>query len=151
MLQLHTIVPSKKKRKRVGRGGSRGQQSGRGHKGQTGRSGGTIRAGFEGGQTPLIRRLPKQGFSNARFKKVVEIISTDTLNKSFDDGSVVTKELLIERGIINPKKKKVFTLKVLAKGAMTKKITVKADAFSKEAAGMIERAGGKAEILVNEE
>lgn len=151
MLQLHTIVSSTKKRKRVGRGGSRGGQSGRGHKGQTGRSGGGVRIGFEGGQTPLIRRLPKHGFSNARFKKVVEIVSTDKLESLFEDGAVVTRELLIERGIIDPKKKKAFVLKILAKGSLTKRMTVKADAFSKEAAGMIERAGGKAELVIDEE
>ncbi len=144
MFRLNNLTPLVKKRKRIGRGGSRGGTSGKGHKGQKARSGGGIRPGFEGGQMPLHRRLPKHGFTNARFKKIVEIINIKRLNEIFNEGDVVSKEILIEKGIIKGKRsKRKFVLKVLGNGLLTKKLTVSADLFSKAAAEAIENIGGK--------
>ncbi len=92
MAQLNNLVSSGKKRKRVGRGGSRGGTSGKGHKGQKARSGGTVRAGFEGGQMPLYRRLPKRGFTNARFKPELIIVNLDRLDKAFNDGELLLRK-----------------------------------------------------------
>ena len=136
---------SKKDVKRVGRGSSSGtgKTSGRGENGQNSRSGGGVRVGFEGGQLPLYRRLPKRGFSNAMFKKVYAVINVSDLNK-FEDGTVVTPELLFEIGII---KKQLAGIKVLGNGEITKKLTVKAHKFSSVAKEKIETAGGKAEVI----
>lgn len=136
---------SKKDVKRVGRGSSSGtgKTSGRGENGQNSRSGGGVRVGFEGGQLPLYRRLPKRGFSNAMFKKVYAVINVSDLNK-FEDGTVVTPELLFEMGII---KKQLAGIKVLGNGEITKKLTVKAHKFSSVAKEKIETAGGKAEVI----
>ena len=142
MFRLDELAPLKKKRKTVGRGGSRGGTSGRGHKGQKARSGGKIDSGFEGGQMPLYRRLPKRGFNNVRFAQEVKIINLDALNNI--DAEQITKELLIEKGIIKSHKKKPFLLKVLAKGIVDKPLTVVADLFSESAQKAIEQAGGKA-------
>ncbi|MGB8367244.1 MAG: 50S ribosomal protein L15, partial [Candidatus Babeliales bacterium] len=98
MFRLENLVPLGKKRKRVGRGGSRGGTSGKGHKGQKARSGGGIAPAFEGGQMPLHRRLPKRGFTNARFKKVIEIVNLKHLDKIFNEGETVSKKILIEKG-----------------------------------------------------
>ena len=147
MFALHTLKPLVKKRKRIGRGGSRGGTSGRGHKGQRARSGSTIDVAFEGGQMPLYRRLPKRGFTNARFKKDVKIISLQRLEHHFADGDTVTKELLVEKGIINIKKSGGPTLlKVLGNGKLTKKLTVTADAFSASALQAITQAGGQGQL-----
>ena len=136
---------SKKDIKRLGRGSSSGtgKTSGKGHKGQNARSGGGVRPGFEGGQLPLYRRLPKRGFSNALFKKEYAVINVSDLNK-FDENSVVTAELLVEMGII---KKTLSGIKVLGNGEITKKLTVKAHAFSKTAKDKIEAQGGKVEVM----
>ncbi|CCQ93502.1 ribosomal protein L15 [[Clostridium] ultunense Esp] len=135
-----------KKRKRVGRGTSsgHGKTSGRGHKGQKSRSGGGVRPGFEGGQMPLIRRLPKRGFTNI-FAKEYAIINVEDLNK-FEDNTVVTPELLIVEGVIK-RGKAIDGVKVLGDGDINKKLTVKAHKFSKTAAEKIEAAGGKVEVI----
>ena len=147
-MKLHTLKPNEgsiKNRKRVGRGqgSGTGKTSGRGEKGQNARSGGGVRVGFEGGQTPLFRRLPKRGFSNALFKKEYAIINLDELNK-FEDGAEVSLEVLREMGIV---KKSKDGLKVLGNGTLEKKLTVKANKFSASAKEQIEKFGGKAEVI----
>ena len=147
-MKLHTITPAEgaiKARKRVGRGpgSGTGKTAGRGENGQKSRSGAGVRVGFEGGQTPLFRRLPKRGFSNARFKKVYAIINLDELNK-FEDGATVTPELLQEMGLI---KKALDGIKVLGNGTLEKKLIVKANKFSLSAKKQIEDLGGKAEVI----
>ena len=128
-------------RKGRGAGSGNGKTAGRGHKGQHARSGGGVRIGFEGGQMPLSRRVPKRGFNNI-FAKPMEIINLSALN-AFEDGAVVTAEALIEKGILN---KCEYGYKVLGNGKVTKKVTVEASAFSKSAKEAIEAAGGKAEV-----
>lgn len=136
---------SKKDIKRLGRGSSSGtgKTSGRGENGQNSRSGGGVRVGFEGGQLPLYRRLPKRGFSNAMFKKQYAVINVSDLNM-FDEGTEVTPELLSEMGII---KKQLSGIKVLGNGEITKKLTVRAHKFSSIAKEKIEAAGGKTEVM----
>ena len=136
---------SKRIAKRVGRGTSSGmgKTSGKGHKGQKARSGYSRKAGFEGGQLPLYRRLPKRGFSNALFKEEYAVINVSDLNK-FDEGTVITPELLKETGII---KKQLSGIKVLGNGSLEKKLTVKANKFSMTAREKIEAAGGKVEVI----
>jgi len=136
---------SKKDIKRLGRGSSSGtgKTSGRGQNGQNSRSGGGVRVGFEGGQLPLYRRLPKRGFSNAMFKKTYAVINVADLNK-FEDGTVVTPELLKELGII---KKELSGIKVLGNVSLERKLTVRAHVFSETAKEKIETAGGKAEVM----
>lgn len=136
---------SKKDIKRLGRGSSSGtgKTSGKGHKGQNARSGGGVRPGFEGGQLPLYRRLPKRGFSNAMFKKTYSVINVSDLNM-FDDGTVVTPELLKEMGVI---KKELSGIKILGNGSLEKKLTVRAHVFSSVAKEKIENVGGKAEVM----
>ena len=147
-MKLHELKPSEgafKKNKRVGRGvaSGHGKTSGKGHKGQNARSGGGVRPGFEGGQLPLFRRLPKRGFSNAMFKVKYATINVSDLEK-FDNGAVVTPELLKEMGIL---KKQLSGVKVLGNGNLTKKLTVKAHNFSDSAKEKIESIGGKAEVI----
>ncbi len=147
-MKIHEISPaanSKKAAKRLGRGigSGLGKTSGKGHKGQWARSGGGVRIGFEGGQMPLARRLPKTGFDNA-WKKVYSVINLDKL-EVFEDGAVVTAELLLEKGILS--KVEPYGLKVLGNGELTKKVTVKAAKFSKSAVEKIEKIGGKVEVL----
>ncbi len=147
MFELHKLAPLLKKKKRVGRGGSRGGTSGRGHKGQNARSGGGVSIGFEGGQMPLFRRLPKRGFTNARFKKETKAVNLGRLNEVFDDGAEVTRELLIEKGVIKlHKSKRPFKLKILGDGTLTKKLMVQADLFSKSAIKAIEDVGGQVRV-----
>jgi large subunit ribosomal protein L15 len=131
--------------KRVGRGpgSGLGKTSGRGENGQKSRSGASIPAVFEGGQTPLFRRLHKRGFSNAKFKTRYATINVSDLNR-FKDGEVVTPELLKEKGII---KKQLCGIKVLGNGELEKKLTIKAHRFSSSAVTKIESAGGKAEVI----
>ena len=137
---------SKKNIKRLGRGSSSGtgKTSGRGQKGQNARSGGGVRPGFEGGQLPLYRRLPKRGFNNAQFRTEFATINLSDLNKHFNDGDVVSPELLKEKGII---KKQLCGIKVLGNGELEKKLTIKAHRFSSSAVTKIESAGGKAEVI----
>ena len=130
------------KRKGRGHGTGNGKTAGRGHKGQNARSGGGVRIGFEGGQMPLARRLPKRGFNNI-FAKPLTAINVAILNQ-FEDGAVVDAAALIEKGILNDCK---YGLKVLGNGNVTKKVTVKAAAFSASAKEKIEQAGGKAEVV----
>ena len=129
-------------RKGRGTGSGNGKTGGRGHKGQKARSGGKIRVGFEGGQMPLARRIPKRGFNNI-FAQPLTSVNVCLLN-GFEDGAVVDAAALIEAGIIA---KCPYGLKVLAGGELTKKITVKAAAFSESAKEKIEQAGGKAEVV----
>ena len=147
-MKLETLPKANeaKARKRVGRGpgSGMGKTSTRGEKGQLARSGGGVPAWFQGGQSPLYRRLPKRGFNNARFETKYATINLDELNKYFNDGDVVTPEVLKERGII---KKQLSGIKVLANGTLEKKITVKAQRFSSTAVTKIEAAGGKAEVI----
>lgn len=146
-MKLHelTYTPgARTERKRVGRGHGSGwgKTSGKGQKGQMSRSGGGKTPGFEGGQTPLYRRLPKRGFTNIS-RKEYTIVNLDTLNK-FEDGSEVTLEVLIDAGLV---KKVNDGLKVLGEGTLEKKLVVKANKFSKSAQEAIEKAGGKVEVL----
>ena len=130
------------KRKGRGVGTGNGKTGGRGHKGQHARSGGKVRVGFEGGQMPLVRRVPKRGFNNI-FAKPLTAINVAVLNR-FEDGAVVDAAALIEAGIIS---ECAYGLKVLSNGTVTKKLTVKAAAFSESAKEKIEQAGGKAEVV----
>ncbi len=146
-MQLHELKPSegsRKERKRLGRGTGSGQgkTAGKGHKGQNARSGGGVRLGFEGGQTPLFRRLPKRGFTNIHRKEFAEV-NLDTLNR-FADGLEITPELLIEARIV---KKAKAGIKILGNGKVEKKLVVKAHKFSASAVKAIEAAGGKIEVI----
>ena len=146
-MRLHDLKPavgSKKAPKRVGRGtgSGLGRNAGKGEKGQNSRSGGGVRPGFEGGQMPLYRRLPKRGFTNI-FAKEIVAINIDRLN-IFEDGTEVTPELLIQKGIIGKVKDGV---KILGNGEIDKKLTVKAHKFSKSAEEKIQAAGGKVEVI----
>lgn len=142
--ELHPAEGSRHVRNRVGRGPSsgNGKTSGRGQKGQKSRSGGGVRLGFEGGQTPLFRRLPKRGFTNIN-RKEYAIVNLDVLNR-FEDGAEVTPTTLIEAGIIKDAK---AGIKVLGNGELSKKLTVKAAKFSKSAQSAIEAAGGSVEVI----
>ncbi|NMH71968.1 50S ribosomal protein L15 [Bacillus sp. RO2] len=146
-MKLHELKPnegSRKERNRVGRGtgSGNGKTSGKGHKGQNARSGGGVRPGFEGGQTPLFQRLPKRGFTNIN-RKEYAIINLDTLNR-FDEGTEVTPELLVETGLVS---KLNAGLKVLGNGSIEKKLTVRAHKFSSAAKEAIEAAGGSVEVI----
>ena len=147
-MKLHAIEQpygAVRSSKRVGRGtaSGHGKTAGKGHKGQNARSGGGVRPGFEGGQLPLFRRLPKRGFSNAPFKVEYATINVSDLDK-FEDGAVVTPELLKEMGIV---KKQLAGIKVLGNGTLEKKITVQASKFSKTALEKINESGSKAEVI----
>lgn len=146
-MKLHELKPavgSRKNRKRVGRGtgSGMGKTSTRGHKGQNARTGGGVRLGFEGGQTPLFQRLPKRGFTNIN-RKDYAVVNLDKLNR-FEDGTEVTPELLIETGIVSKEKSGI---KILGKGNIEKKLTVKANKFSSAAKEAIEAAGGTTEVV----
>ena len=147
-MKLHELTPAagsseKAWRKGRGPGSGNGKTGGRGHKGQNARSGGGVRPGFEGGQIPMYRRLPKRGFTNDMFKKVYAVINVDALDR-FEDGAEVTVETLVAEGII---KDTLSGVKVLGNGEITKKLTVKANVFSASAKEKIEAAGGKAEVI----
>ena len=146
-MRLHELKKpegSTKAPKRIGRGQGSGQgtTAGRGMNGQNSRSGGGVRLGFEGVQMPLYRRLPKRGFTNKWAKEFAEVNVSD-LNR-FEDGSVVDLKVLLESGLV---KKELDGVKVLGNGSLEKKLTVKAEKFSKSAAEKIEKAGGKAEVI----
>ena len=146
-MKLHELSPapgSAKQAWRKGRGpgSGNGKTAGKGHKGQNARSGGGVRPGFEGGQLPLYRKLPKRGFTN-RFAKTFAIVNVSDLNR-FNDGDRVTLETLIAAGIV---RKELDGLKVLGNGELTKKITVEAKIFSATAKEKIEAAGGAAEVI----
>ena len=142
--ELQPAEGSKFAAKRVGRGigSGTGKTSGKGHKGQNARSGGGVRPGFEGGQMPLYRRLPKRGFKNIFAKQYVSI-NVEDLNK-LEDGTEVTAEVLKEAGIIS---KTLDGVKILGRGEVTKKLTVKVAKYSASAKEKIEKAGGKAEVM----
>ena len=147
-MKLHTIKPTEgaiKVRTRVGRGvgSGLGKTSGRGEKGQKARSGYSHKPGFEGGQLPLYRRLPKRGFTNAKFKTVYAVINLSDLN-NFENGAVVSPELLKEMGLI---KNQLDGIKVLGNGVLEKKLTVRAHKFSEKAKEEIEKLGGKIEVI----
>ncbi|WP_412988454.1 50S ribosomal protein L15 [Pediococcus siamensis] len=144
-MKLNELKPSagsRKVRNRVGRGTSsgNGKTSGRGQKGQKAR--GKVRLGFEGGQMPLYRRIPKRGFTNIN-RKEYAIVNLDSLN-AFDEGAEITPEVLLKAGVI---KKVLSGVKVLGNGEVSKKLTVKANKFSESAVKAIEAAGGKAEVI----
>ena len=146
-MNLHDLSPAPGstqvgKRKGRGPGTGNGKTAGRGHKGQWARSGGGVRVGFEGGQMPLARRVPKRGFNNI-FAKPLEAINVASLNK-FDDGATVNVCDLLDKGILS---KCEHGVKVLGNGTLTKKLTVRASAFSASAKEKIEAAGGKAEVI----
>ena len=148
-MKLHELKPaagSRKAPKRVGRGtgSGLGRNAGKGEKGQNARSGGGVRPGFEGGQMPLFRRLPKRGFTNV-FKKEYALVNVSVL-ENFENGAEVTPEILINSGLIKKAKAK-DGVRILGDGELTKKLTVKAHHFSKAAVEKIEAAGGKAEVI----
>lgn len=148
MMKLHELSPapgSVKERKRIGRGAASGQgkTAGKGHKGQKARSGSNAHIGFEGGQMPLQRRIPKRGFVNI-FAKEIATVNVAAINDKFEDGATVTIGALVESGLV---KKTLDGVKVLGQGELTKKLTVQANAFSASAKAKIEAAGGKAEVI----
>ena len=147
-MKLHELSPaegSKKSVKRIGRGAGSGQgkTAGKGHKGQKARAGRGMRPGFEGGQMPLQRRIPKRGFNNI-FAKEIAAVNVAALDKAFEDGATVTVDALIEKGLI---KKALDGVKILGNGEITKKLTVQVNSFSSVAKQKIEAAGGKAEVI----
>jgi large subunit ribosomal protein L15 len=147
-MKLHELKSTEGARKenfRNGRGvgSGNGKTAGKGHKGQNARSGGGVRLGFEGGQLPLYRRLPKRGFKNVN-RVEYAIVNLKTLNVYFEDGETVSPVALVEKGIIN---KEFDGIKVLANGELTKKLTVQAHKFSKSAVSAIEKAGGTVEVI----
>lgn len=147
-MKLHELSPaegSKKSVKRVGRGHGSGwgKTSGKGHKGQKARSGGNIRPGFEGGQMPLQRRVPKRGFNNI-FAKDIVTVSLSVLNNKFEDGADVTIDSLRAAGVV---KNSFDGVKILGNGKLDKKLNVKVSAYSESAKAAIEAAGGKAEVI----
>ena len=146
-MTLHDLSPAEGSvksnyRKGRGHGSGNGKTAGRGHKGQKARSGGGVRVGFEGGQMPLARRIPKRGFHNI-FAKPLEIVNVSALNK-FEDGATVNVCDLLEKGILS---KCEYGVKILGNGSVSKKLTVRATAFSASAKEKIEAAGGKAEVV----
>ena len=146
-MKLHELSPNEGAvkdsfRRGRGTGSGNGKTAGKGHKGQNARSGGGVRPGFQGGQLPLYRKLPKRGFHN-KFGVTYAIVNVDALNR-FEDGTEVDAELLLETGVIS---KVCDGVKVLGEGEITKKLTVKAAVFSESAKGKIEAAGGKTEVI----
>jgi len=149
-MKMGTLAPApgaRVKRKRLGRGigSGLGKTSGKGHKGQWARSGGGVKPGFEGGQFPLYRRMPKSGFDNP-FTKVYAVVNLSSL-EAFNNGDTVDIQVLLEKGVIRKSEK--YGLKILADGEFTKKLTIKANKFTKNAIEKIEKLGGKAEIIQN--
>jgi large subunit ribosomal protein L15 len=143
-MRLHDLKPNagaKHRRKRLGSGESsgHGKTSGKGHKGQKARSGGSIRPGFEGGQMPLHRRLPKRGFNNAAFKTVYGIVNLDDLEKRFDDGAAINEKLLRGAGLVRGS---LSGVKILGRGEISKKFHLEVDSISESARKKIEQAGG---------
>ncbi len=146
-MNIQSLKPaqnSRFKEKRLGRGigSGLGKTSGKGHKGQNARSGGGVRVGFEGGQMPLVRKLPRRGFNNANFKKQYSIVNLAVLNK-FEENAVVDSNALIEKGILS--KIEEYGVKILGNGKLEKALTIKANKFSESAVKKIKKAGGKIE------
>ena len=147
-MKLHELSPAEGSvkasfRKGRGAGSGNGKTAGKGHKGQNARSGGGVRPGFEGGQLPLYRKLPKRGFNNARFGKQYSVVNVELLNK-FNDGDVVDSAALLNAGLIDSV---VDGVKILGEGELNKKLTVKAKVFSASAKEKIEAVGGKTEVV----
>ena len=147
-MKLHELSPAEGSvqsgyRKGRGPGSGNGKTAGKGHKGQNARSGGGVRPGFEGGQLPLYRRLPKRGFHN-KFGKCYTVVNLETLNNKFEDGAVVDAAALLSTGVVSAL---CDGIKVLGRGELTKKLTVKAAVFSASAKEKIEAAGGKTEVV----
>ena len=147
-MKLHKLSPAEGSvkegfRKGRGAGSGNGKTAGKGHKGQNARSGGGVRPGFEGGQLPLYRKLPKRGFNNYRFGKQYTIVNVDELNR-FEEGAVVDADALLAAGVVS---KVLDGIKVLGEGEVSKKITVKAAVFSAAAKEKIEAVGGKTEVV----
>ncbi len=143
-MRLHDLKPNpgaKHRRKRLGIGESsgKGKTSGKGHKGQKARSGGSIRPGFEGGQMPIFRRLPKRGFNNAQFKTVYGVVNLDSLEKSFSAGDIVNEETLRKVGLVNGN---FDGVKILGRGELSKALNITVDEISASAREKIEKAGG---------
>lgn len=143
-MKLHTLAPNKGAKHRVkrlgcGESSGHGKTSGKGNKGQKARSGSGTRVGFEGGQMPLHRRLPKRGFNNINFKTKVEVVNLAQIEKAFNDGDVVTEEALRKAGLIN---RACEVVKVLGQGELTKKVTIAVDTISASAKEKVEKAGG---------
>lgn len=148
-MRIHTLSPAegaKKSAKRLGRGigSGLGKTAGKGHKGQWARSGGGVRPGFEGGQTPIARRLPKRGFNNKSFTIDYAVLNIEKLN-CFDNGATVTPEILFDAGLVSLKHN--AGIKILGNGTLTKSLNVKAHKFSQTAQKAIEAAGGKVEVI----
>ena len=148
MMKLHELTPAPGSntpvyRKGRGPASGNGKTAGKGHKGQNARSGGGVRPGFEGGQLPLYRKLPKRGFNNYKFAKQYVIVNVEALNK-FEDGAVVDEAALLAAGVIS---KALDGVKVLGEGEVSKKLTVKAAIFSAAAKEKIEAVGGKTEVV----
>ena len=146
-MKLHELKPaegSRSSRKRIGRGigSGTGKTAGKGHKGQNARSGGGVRPGFEGGQNPLFRRLPKRGFTNIN-RKDYAVVNLDVLNR-FDEGTEITPALLIESGVVSNERSGI---KILGNGTLDKKLSVQAHKFSASAKEAIENAGGSVEVI----
>ncbi|MFP6884892.1 MAG: 50S ribosomal protein L15 [Roseibacillus sp.] len=146
-MNLHDLKPNpgaKHRRKRLGNGESSGlgKTCGRGHKGQKSRSGGGVRPGFEGGQMPLHRRLPKKGFSNVQFRDKIAIVNVSQLNQKFEDGATVNEKVLREAGLVTGR---CDAIKILGQGDLERKLTVVTDAVSASARTKIEKAGGTVE------
>ena len=147
-MKLHELSPaegstSTKKRKGRGAGSGNGKTAGKGHKGQNARAGGGVRPGFEGGQMPLQRRIPKRGFNNI-FATKYAIVNISDLEERFEDGAVVDAAAMMASGLV---RKELDGIKVLGNGDITKKLTIKAAAFSKSAIEKIEKVGGKTEVV----
>ena len=150
-MRLHELYPfaeERQNRKRVGRGSGSGlgKTAGRGHKGQNSRSGGGVPAGFEGGQMPLARRLPKRGFNNSKFKAVYEILNLNRLVQAFEGQSEITLEDIYARGLVNPG----AAVKILGEGELDKAMNIEAHRFSASAVEKIKSAGGEARPLEQE-
>ena len=148
-MNIHDLSPapgSRKKAKRLGQGiaSGTGKTAGKGHKGHKARAGGGVRPGFEGGQMPLARRVPKRGFNNARFAKEYQIVNVSSLDDKFEAGREVTAEELLRAGLIRSAS---LPVKILAKGELTRALTLKVDAVSGGARAKIEAAGGKVEVI----
>ena len=148
-MKLHELKPTdgaRQAKTRVGRGTGSGcgKTSGRGHKGQKARSGGGVRPGFEGGQTPLYRRMPKRGFGRKRWALVYAEINLHIIDEHFNDGDVVNLDTLTEKGLVRTE---FDGLSILGNGELTKKVTIQATRFTKTAAEKIAQAGGKAEVI----
>ena len=149
-MKLHELSPAagstkESFRKGRGAGSGNGKTAGKGHKGQNARSGGGVRPGFEGGQLPLYRKLPKRGFNNSRFAKEYTVVNLDVIEKLFNDGDVVDAEALLNKGVVSGIA--ADGVKVLGKGDLTKNLTVKAAVFSATAKEKIEAVGGKTEVV----